>query len=144
MKLCYKAAHPLEILTSSMLKTSTLDRRDRGLSMTTNQQESGHGCFMFKFKQGLAWYSQFIACVYDDSLPGSPLNKKSFFAVEQEWWSPDSVVFQMADIEAIVFMSNSPAARIHPRKSRRVWQEVQAAYGNKLKLIEDTDYYPKD
>jgi hypothetical protein len=144
LQLCYKAWHPLEILTENRVRVSVIDRRERGLSFSSYLGLWSHGPFQFVFQTGLPWYGQFTPCTYDPKGPLTQLNKKDFFADEAEWWSPVDVQFQREDIVKVVFMADSPGARIYPIKTKRTWKQVQQQFGDSVLLETDSKRYPPD
>lgn len=133
MTLAYKSWHPVKIFRDRRVLTSVLDGRDRGLSMTTNLSESGHGPFMIVFRPDRPWYAQFLRCEYgvrpaDRRNVPAQVYKNECFRCEAEWWSPTAVEFVEQDVEKVVFMSDSPATRIHPRKTAREWKQFLAEF----------------
>jgi hypothetical protein len=149
MQLCYNAWVPNEILEACLLKTSQIDGRDRGLSLSSNLDLWGHGPFKFIFKPDLPWYALFKECKYglparrpDEPFTDTRIYKPEFFREEQEYWSPINVRFKLTEIEKLIFMSHSPGARIHPRICVRRWKELQEKWGGRLRLEEDANHYP--
>lgn len=130
----------MEILDSLMIKTSIINGQDRGVSMSSNLKLWSHGPFKFIFKPELAWYAQFQQCTYLDGLI-TPLNKPHFFQDEQEWLSYLPIIFELLDLEQLIFMSDSPGARIHPKIAIRRWAQVQQKYRTLLTLTIDSTYY---
>jgi hypothetical protein len=142
MKLAYNAHDPLTILSSLTIKTSNIDRRDRGLSFSENLCLWSHGPFKFIFRDDREWYGQFTKCTYDHSKPFTFTNKNRIFESEQEWHSIKPVQFKLDDIEKMVFMARAPGARIYPIKSKRTWRKLQQLYFDLLPLEVDTKLYP--
>jgi hypothetical protein len=45
--------------------------------------------------------------VYDGSSNNPYLNKRDFFADEQEWWNPDPVKFNLDEVQEVVFFRDT-------------------------------------
>lgn len=124
LKLYYNAYHPVEILESLTIKTSSCCGRDRGVSMSSQMIDS-HGPFTFVFKEGCEWFWLFTEVEYGDSPSVDFTHKVRDLEDEHEWWSPDSVYFRMEDIERVIFRIGSPGHRIHPRIGNRNYKALQ-------------------
>ena len=122
MKFYYNCWHPLEILQSLVIKVSTINGRNRGVSVAS-QMINSHGPFTFVF-DNLTDLQQveYGAGSVDFT------HKPEIFANEFEWWSQEPVHFQLDDVEAIIFRMNSPGARIHPRIAKRTAKTLQQKY----------------
>lgn len=128
MRLFYNANHPVEILEQLRIKSSIINRRNRGVSMSSCIINS-HGAFTFIFKSDLSWYNQFSKVSYGLFDQFDNLCKNVMFADEHEWWSANDVLFTLNDVERVIFRSQSPAARMHPIITKRNYEKLRIKYG---------------
>lgn len=127
MKLYYNAAHPIEILQSLTVLTSKMCGRDRGVSFSSEMLNS-HGAFTFVFAPDRPWYAQCIKVKYGNWKRITLTRKSPLFRQEKEWWSSDAIRFSLEDVEAVIFRYDSPARRIHPRKTVKIAKQLKLAY----------------
>lgn len=122
----YNAAHPLEIMDSLTILTSKVNGRDRGVSFSLVPIDC-HGPFTFHFVQS-DWFKQFTPVQYGNWGQIDFLRKPLIFENEQELWSRKPVHFSYHDVISITFRKNSPGARIHPIKSKRIAKELKKRF----------------
>ena len=127
MKLYYNAHHPVEILESRTILTSTCNGRNRGLSMSSKLIDS-HGPFTFVFKPDRHWYNQFQQVIYTNDHPIDFTHKLPMFQDEFEYWSPSPVHFQLDDILHIIFRLRSAGASMQPRVTKRRLKELKSLF----------------
>jgi hypothetical protein len=127
MRLYYNAFHPLEILQTLTIKTSVMNGRDRGVSMSSQPLDC-HGPFTFVFKEGVRWARQFKEVKYGDWDKVDFLHKSRIFEGEFEWWSPEAVEFTLVDVERVYFRPECPGAKMRPRVAKKVAGELAKKY----------------
>lgn len=125
-RLYYNASHPLEILQSKTILTSKVNR-DRGVSLSSVLLNC-HGAFTFVFKPDLPWYNQCTKVKYGQFKVYDFTHKTPIFKDEKEYWSKDPIVFEIEQIEKVIFRYDSPARRIHPRKTVKIAKQLEKEY----------------
>lgn len=137
--LYYNCQRPDLVLAAREIRVSTINRNERGISMSSYDQLRSHGPFKISFKRS-PWFSQFYECVYQNNISQIDpqfeaeaeklcgptwwrLVKPQMFWHEFEYWSPLPLKFDDSDVVHVVYMKNAPCV-LGPRVLKRIRNEL--------------------
>lgn len=104
-RLFYNCSDPRPIIETRLVKPSKVHT---GVSMSAFSELGSHGPFKIEFKTA-PWFAHFKKVWRP---------KGHMFENEDEWYCPNAVAFDIADVVLVTYMVNAP--RIYPIITKRV------------------------